>query len=645
MAQRRELVGIMFTDIEGYSAIMQQDEGRAIQFREQHRQVLEREHAVFHGKIVQFYGDGSLSTFQSAVEAVQCAVAMQQAFRKLEMPVRMGVHIGDVIFNEEQVIGDGVNLTSRIESLGIPGSVLISDKVKDEIVNHPDLKSISMGFYQFKNIDRPVEVFAINHESLVLPPPGSLKGKVKEKKFPGKSIAVLPFINMSNEPDEDYFGDGFAEEILNSLSALKDLKVAGRTSAFQFNRKNTDIREIGEKLGVNTVLEGSVRKQGKRLRVTVQLINVEDGFHLWSEKYDRNTDDIFAIQDEVASAVTEKLKVTLLDNDKVRIKKTPTKNTEAYELYLKGRFYVNKRGASIATGIHYFERAIAMDPNFALAHTGYADANLMAAFYGLVPPKQVIYKAKQAAETALALDPTLCEPYCSLGCYYTCFDWNWEEGEKNFRKSLELNSKYAQAHFWYGSLFLAWVRGDFFGAEKHGKIAVELEPLSPICHGMYGSILHTAGKYKEAIEACKKGIELDPYSFNCHLFLGWSYLSLKQYKEALQTFEYLASISNKHHFSQNSLILAYCTIWRFDKARALMQELKDRASREFISPTVTALSAAYLDELDEAFKYLEKGYESRDAMMLSLRYEHWVPDMMREDPRFGKMLDRIGFPV
>jgi len=644
MAQHRELVGIMFTDIEGYSAIMQQDEGRAIRLREHHRQILEHEHSRFNGKIVQFYGDGSLSTFQSAVEAVQCAVVMQVELRKLEIPVRMGVHIGDVIFNDEQVIGDGVNLTSRIESLGIAGSVLISDKVKDEIINHPDLKTISMGNYQFKNIDRPVEVFAVNHEYLVLPAPGSLKGKTTQKKFPGKSIAVLPFINMSNEPGEDYFGDGFAEEILNSLSALKDLKVAGRTSAFQFDRKNIDVREIGEKLGVNTVLEGSVRKQGQRLRVTVQLINVEDGFHLWSEKYDRSTDDIFAIQDEVASAVTEKLKVTLLENDKLRIKKSPTKNTEAYELYLKGRFYVNKRGASIATGIHYFERAIAMDPEFALAHTGYADANLMAAFYGLVPSKEVMYKAKQAAETALALDPTLCEPYCSLGCFYTCFEWNWEEGERMFRKSLELNSKYAQAHFWYGSLFLAWVKGDFFDAEKHGKIAVELDPLSPICYGMYGSILHTVGKYKEALEACKKGIELDPYSFNCHLFLGWSYLHMKQYKEAVQTFEYLASISNKHHFSQNSLILAYCTIWRFDKARALMQALRERSAKEFISATVTALSAAYLDDLDEAFAYLEKGYESRDAMMLSLRYEHWVPDSMREDPRFAKMLERIGFP-
>lgn len=644
MGQRRELVGIMFTDIEGYSAIMQQDEGRAISLREKHRQVLVDEHARYNGKIIQFYGDGSLSTFQSAVEAVQCALSIQISLREANVPVRMGVHIGDVIFNDDQVIGDGVNLTSRIESLGIAGSVLVSDKVKDEIVNQPGIKTISMGIFQFKNIDRTVEVFALSHEGLVVPSQGSLKGKTKEKQQPGKSIAVLPFVNMSSEPGQEYFGDGIAEEILNSLSSLEDLKVAGRTSSFQFNRKDADLREIGEKLGVSTVLEGSVRKQGNRLRVTVQLINVEDGYHLWSEKYDRSTDDIFAIQDEVASAVTEKLKVTLLDKDLVRIKKTPTRNTEAYELYLKGRFYVTRRGSSIATGIHYFERAIALDPDFALAHTGYADANLMAAFYGLVTPKDVVYKAKAAAETALKIDPTLCEPYSSLGCFYTCFDWNWEEGEKNFRKSLELNSKYAQAHYWYGSLLLSWVKGDFYGAEKHGKIAVELDPLSSICHGMYGSILHSAGKYKDALKACKAGIELDNYSFNCHLFLGWCYLSLKEYKEAVNTFEYLASISNKHHFSQNSLVCAYCTIWRFDKARELKNELKQRAKKEYISPTVTALSAAYLDEMDEAFEYLEQAYASRDAMLLSLRHEHWVPDSLRDDPRFQKLLDKIGFP-
>jgi TolB-like protein/Tfp pilus assembly protein PilF len=644
MPQQRGLVAIMFTDIESYSAVMQQDESRAIGLRTKHRKILEDEHERHHGRIVQYYGDGSLSTFQSAVEAVQSAIASQLLFRQEGVPVRIGLHIGDVLFNNDQVFGDGVNLASRIESLGVAGSILLSDKVHDEISNHPQFRTESMGVFEFKNIDRPVEVFAIEHEYLIVPQASSLKGKTKDKNFSNKSVAVFPFVNLNNEPGQEYFGNGIAEEILNSLTGLKDLKVAGRTSSFQLDRNASNLREIGEKLGVSTVLEGSVQKQGSRLRVTVQLINVQDGFHLWSEKYDRNADDIFAIQDEVALAVTEKLKVTLLEAEKTKIIKTPTRNTEAYELYLKGRFYVNRRGTSIATAIHYFERAIALDPQFALAHTGYADANLMAAFYGLVPAKDVLLKAKNAAQTAIELDSTLCEPYTSLGYYYACFEWNWNEAEKNFRKSLELNPKYAQAHYWYGLFLLAWVRGDFFGAEKHGRIALELDPLNAICHGTLGSILHVAGKYQEALQYCKSGVELDTYSFTCNLYLGWCYHSLKQYKEAIAAFEHLSLISNKHHFSQNSLILAYCSLWRFDKARELKQELKERAAKEFISPMDNGLSSACFDELDEAFNYLEQAFHARDAMLLSLRYEHWVPDNLRDDPRFAKLLERIGFP-
>jgi TolB-like protein len=186
---------------------------------------------------------------------------------------------------------------------------------------------------------------------------------------------------MSNDPDQEYFGEGIAEEILNSLVHLKDLKVAGRTSSFQFKGRNIDLREVGQKLGVSSVLEGSVRKQGNRLRVTAQLINVEDGFHLWSEKYDRDSDDIFAIQDEIALIITEKLKVTLLENDYAIVTKTHTNNTEAHELYLKGRFYLNRRGNFIMTGMEDFKKAISLDPGFALAYAGYADALNIAAFY------------------------------------------------------------------------------------------------------------------------------------------------------------------------------------------------------------------------------------------------------------------------
>lgn len=268
----------------------------------------------------------------------------------------------------------------------------------------------------------------------------------------------------------------------------------------------------------------------------------------------------------------------------------------------------------------------------------------MAGFYGLVPPRQIAYKARQSAETALKLDPLFCEPYCSLGFYYTVFEWNWAEAEKNFLKSIELNPSYAQAHYWYGLNFLAWVKKDFYNAVKQGRIALELEPFSPICIGMYGAILHSSGKLKEALAAFITGIELDENSFICHLYKGWAYLALKQYEEAIQTFTHLMKISNKHHFSQNALILTYCMTGNFDKARELLDELEERSAKEYIGCTLTALSMAFLSMPDKAFEYLERAYNDRDPLLLTLRYELPVPETLKADPRYQKLLNRIGFP-
>ena len=658
MPQNRQLAAILFTDIEGYTSLMQENEQKAAKLRSRHREILQQEHERLQGRIIQYYGDGTLSIFQSAVHAVTCALAMQQVFAKPpHVPVRMGLHSGDIVFEEGQVYGDGVNIASRIESLGVPGAVLLSDKIRDELANHPQFKTVPVGLYQFKNVKRQVEVFALDHEDLVIPQRGSLKGKTVSLKHsagiegdrtgassPAKSIAVLPFVNLSNDPEQEYFSEGIGEEILNSLSALKDLKVASRSSSFQFRGKNIDLEEVREKLGVNTVLQGSIRRQGQRMRLTVQLVNVDDGFHLWSEKYDRRLDDVFAVQDEVALAVTEKLKLTLLENDRAFLRKNLTHSTEAYELYLKGRFYINKRGASIITGIHYFQLAMDLDPQFALAHAGYADANLMAAFYGLLPPGLVMDKARKAAEKALLLEPSRCEAYCSLGCYFTCYDWNWIAAEKNFLMALEINPKYTQAHYWYGSLYLSWTKGDFLGAITHGRIAIEQEPLSAICLGMYGSILYSAGQYREALAVCKKGLEVDEDSFVCQLFLGLTYLALQDYEQGVRLFERLVETTNRFLFSLCTLIVAYSMAWKFVAARRLMHELRSRAGKEYVSYTLLALSAAHLDEMDEAFDYLNRACDEHEPLLLALKYQSWIPDTLKEDARFQQILDRVGFP-
>ena len=459
-----------------------------------------------------------------------------------------------------------------------------------------------------------------------------------------KSISVLPFVNLSADPEQEYISDGIADEIINSLVHLKDLKVAGRMSSMQFRGIKADSREVGEKFGVSNVLEGSVRKQGNRLRVTAQLMNVADGFYLWSEKYDRSIEDIFAIQDEIALAVTEKLKVTLLQNDRERIVKSHTQNTEAYDLFLKGRFYINRRGAFIMNGIAYYQKAIEADPTFALAHAGYADANLLIASYGLAPPRRVMDKVKESSERALQLDPRLCEPYCSLGYYYTAFERNWKEAEKYFQTSIELNPHYTMAHIWYGWNYLTWVEGNFEEAEKHGRMAIKIEPLNAVCYGACSLILHAAGKFQEALAVCKAGIELDPNSFLCQLNEGAIYFALHQFDESVASYESAIKISNRHHFAVNGLVWTYSAKGEVDKAHALFDELKKRSQTEYIGYTFTGLSAAYLHNLDEAFDFFDKADQEREPLLLTIKYEKWVPAELKNDVRYQKLLDKVGFP-
>jgi len=386
-----------------------------------------------------------------------------------------------------------------------------------------------------------------------------------------------------------------------------------------------------------------VRRQANRIRVTVQLVNIQDGYQLWSQRYDRNMDDIFAVQDEIALSITEKLKLTLLENEKRKVRKN-TENTEAYELYLKGRFYLNRRGGSILKGIKFFQLAVELDPDYALAHTGLADAYLLAASYGLVYPKDAGEKAKEAAENAIRLNPLLCEPYSSLGFYYTCFEWDWIMAEKFFKKSFEINSSYAQAHYWYGLDFLTWAAGDFEKAEKHGKIAIELEPLNSICYGMYAPILHAQGKFHETISVCRKGTELDPYAFTCNLYEGLANIFLGNYNKGLEIFEKFMVLSNKHPFVAGALCITYCLMGEYEKAKYIYDDLVERSKTMYITYTMIAVSAGHLGYIDKAFEYFEKGREARDPIILSLRFEHWMPPKVKEDPRFDEFISKFNFP-
>jgi adenylate cyclase len=659
MSSSRQLAAIMFADIMGYTALMQEDEALALQLRHKLKTKLEEVTSTHYGRILEFRGDGAMCSFTSTIEGVRAALALQLDMQSNPIvPLRIGMHTGDVIFEENNIYGDGVNIASRMESFALPGSIFISGKAYDDIKNQKDIQTVSLGMYALKNVKDVVEIFAISNAGIKIPGTDSLEGKgekvhtsesskstIKEspKKISEKSIAVLPFANMSNDPEQEYFGDGMAEEILNSLTHLKDLKVAGRTSAFQFKGKNIDLREVGDKLGVSKVLEGSVRKQGNRFRITAQLINVDDGFHLWSERYDRDMDDIFAIQDEIALAITEKLKVTLLEKDRELITKTSTENTEAYDLYLKGRFYLSRRGKFVLTALEYFQQAIDLDPSFALAWAGYADASFISSFYSILPGNVVMDKGKQAAETAIKLDPSLCEPYSSLGFYYTVLMRNWEKGKDCFTKSLQLNPSYSFGHYLFGLYYYAWGTGNFEEAEQHGLTAIKHEPLSSICYAIYSLILISAGKLEEGLVAAKTGIELDANSFLCCRAKSISLRVLKRYDEAIESAEHLIKTSSRHPHAICDLMGVYSDTGNMEETKILMQELKQRSANEFIDSVYMGLAAALTGNLDVAFNYMEAALTERDPRLITLKYLEFS-SALYHDPRFPKLLTRIGFP-
>jgi TolB-like protein/Tfp pilus assembly protein PilF len=635
MPQKRQLAAIMFTDIVGYTALMGDDEHKAFETLQENRELQKPLIKNRNGRWIKELGDGILSSIENATDAVFCAIEIQKACNeKHDFKLRIGIHLAEVVFEDDDIFGDGVNIASRIQSQAGIGTIHISESVRSNVANKKEIVTKFIREETLKNVKEPVRIYEVILEK----DHSSSNGKAN-----GKSIAVLPFVNMSNDPNQEYFSDGMAEEILNTLTHLSDLKVAGRTSSFQFKGKNTDLREVGQKLNVATVLEGSVRKSGNKLRITAQLVSVEDGYHIWSERYDREMDDVFAIQDEIALAIAEKLKITLLKTDIQNINKIPTQVKEAYELYLKGRFYINKRGTYLLKGLQCFQEAIALDENFALAHASFADASLLLAFYNIVPAKDVMPKVKLAAETAIKINGNLSEPYTSLGFYYGYFEWNNKKSTTYFQKALELNPKYAQGYSWYALFYLAWIEGDFKKADKYAQIAIELEPLSPIVRAIEATIYYTSNKFEEAIRVGNIGVELDANSYLSYRMIGLSAMELGRLDEAIENFKRAIEISNRFQWAVSDLIYAYCRKGNFEEANILMNELKDRSTKENICYTYLGLCAAYLGNLDEAIEYLEKSFLNREPVLLTFKIKNipTIPAILRNDSRFQNILSRI----
>ena len=639
---KRLLAAVMFTDIVGYTAMMQENETAAAAVRQRHRDVFEGEHHRHEGEVLQYYGDGTLSIFTSAVEAVKCAISMQQAFQEgTKVPLRIGIHLGDIVIDKNDVYGDGVNLASRIESLGVPGCILISEKLNFAIKSQNFIFTQSVGYFDFKNIKDPVEVFAITNSGIKVPARSEMKGKLSENK---KSIAILPFVNMSSDAENEYFSDGISEEILNALVKVKGLQVTARTSSFCFKGKDLDVREIGQQLGVAHILEGSVRKAGNRVRVTAQLVSSVDGFHFFSETYDQTLEDVFAVQDEIAQKVTNRLRQHLNEEQHDQnLVKASTTNMEAYETYLKGLFYYNQwSDEALKKAIPLFHKAIGMQPDFALPYARLGLCYIFQAFQKRIPWSEAQAKAMVYINRTVELGMEAPEVYLSLFGYHYFVKWDWKTAYEKIKKGLELFPNYAS--FYHALSALHYLNGDTNAAVDAHKKGLQLNPLS-VEMITYMGIAHFWNKeYKEANYYFDKILEDNPTHRTILEYKGWQAAQLGKFDEAISIFENLEPAFGYHVHRITSLGWVYLKQGEVKKAEVCLNELiklqEQSQDRPGLSFDLATLYASF-GNFDLAFHHLEEAIKNKIGDSMMIRFIGMVAPL-RDDPRFAEMEALVG---
>lgn len=453
-----------------------------------------------------------------------------------------------------------------------------------------------------------------------------------------RSMAVLPFVDMSAEQDQEYFCDGMAEELINALGAIEGLRVTSRTAAFRFKDQDLDVAAIGRTLKVDSILEGSVRKAGKRVRITAKLVDVASGFQVWSEKYDREMEDLFSVQDEIAHNIVGKLKIQL-SNAGAPIVRRYTDNLEAYTLYLKGRFYWNKRyEVGVQKGMECFQQAIDKDPHYALAYTGLADSFSVLSTYDFMGPMEGHGRAKVLIQKAIELDDTLAEVHTSRGYSQLFHDWDWVAAEKSFLRALEINPTYAPAHYWYG-IYLG-VMKRFDEARAHGRRAIDLDPMSPLVNGIVGWTLMLERSFDDAIAQLRTGLELEPGSPQAQSFLAVAYLGVGMFDEATALMKEAVDSSQRSRLMLQGLAMAHAASGQADEARNIQKQLHERKDSQYLSPFYAAATCALMNETDRAIEHLEQGFAERDGSMVYL--DVFPPlDSLRPDPRFESLLRRM----
>jgi TolB-like protein/Flp pilus assembly protein TadD len=689
-----EIAHVLAMDIVEYSTLLITEQTRVMGELTNIVKSSERfRRAEAHGKLVRIpTGDGMALVFFSEPDApIECATEISAALKSHpEIRVRMGIHSGPVnqvvdVSDRSNVAGAGIDMAQRVMDCGDAGHILLSKRVADDLAPFPrwnphlhDLgecevkhgRKVSLVNFYTDTVGNPQTPKKC---ALAKPKPllarqraligatvllilavviGSLIFLRQTASRPGttatssasqpnsKSIAVLPFENLSHDPDNAYFADGIQEEILTRLSKIADLKVISRTSTQRYKSKPDNLPEIAKQLGVANILEGTVQKAADQVRVNVQLINALNDSHLWADKFDRKLTDIFAVETEIASKIADILEAKLTGSAKQAIAAHPTENTEAHELYLRGRYFVGKRGAeNLKKAIDYFNQAIAMDPNYALAYAGLSDCYDLLPQWSTVNRAEYVSKAKAAAIKALQIDENLAEAHTSLAAALFGNDLNLQESMREFERAIELDPNYAFAHYSFGFTVLLAL-GEFDRGIAELRHAVDLDPFSVVINANLGYVYIVARRYPEAIAQLRKTVELDPDFGTTHRNLGEALELSGQLEQAIAEYQKGYKFLNDDH-ALAYLAHAYGLKGEREKALQLLTQLKELEQRGTVWAFGFALVYLGLGDKNEAVNWLERSYQNKEFAKLSLIKVEPMLDPLRGDPRFEKFANQI----
>ncbi len=638
--EKRQLAAIMFTDIVGYTALMEENEATAALVRNRHRKVFQEQHEIFHGEIVQYFGDGSLSVFKSAIEAVQCAIDIQKKLKEADpVPLRIGLHMGDIVFDKTEVYGDGVNIASRIESMAVAGAILLSGKINDELKNHKEITTTLMELFELKNVAKPVEVFAVTNKGITVPALSDLKGK---QRLLSKTIAVLPFINMSTSEDNEYFSDGITEEIINALAKVSSLKVTSRTSSFFFKNKTISIKEIANELGVSVILEGSVRQAGNTLRITAQLIQAEDDFHFWSDTWDRKMESIFEIQDEISLIIADKLREQFGHFEiQDHLVEKQTESIDAYEYCLKAKFYEKKwNSEDTKVAISLYEKALALDSNYADAHLGLAECYSFLGTTTAIPFEEGWAKTIDHTNQALALDGQSSGVHYQLSNQAFFIETDYNKALKEAKKAIALGPNNAVAQ--QNISFLYTLAGDREKSSLHLEIARSINPLSEETHFFRGYHHYMIEDYLQSLKMMDQCLSANDKNIPAHSIKATCLLQLGRYEEVINYFDGIPAEVIILGEKTGIVGLAHALKKDTLNASIYLEKLITQSKEEdgFAADSYLFMMYVVMGDLDKAFEWVAQALEN-NSFLLFLRYVDPIVNPLKKDARHDAFKKKI----